>query len=77
MSALTHSPAKNHYQWRKSAADSTCIASFRPLAVTSGPGRHLAAFSSKEQGSYWCWGPRSIRERSVLHKASIDELVAS
>jgi hypothetical protein len=43
---------KNHYQRHKFAANSAHIASFRPLAVMSGPGRHLGAFSPKEQGSY-------------------------
>ncbi len=37
---------ENNYQWRKSAAMSTRIASLRPLAIMSGPGRHLGAFSS-------------------------------
>jgi hypothetical protein len=37
---------ENPYRRRKSAAQSARIASFRPLAVTSGPGRHLEAFSS-------------------------------
>jgi hypothetical protein len=34
----------NRYQRHKSAAQSACIASFRPLAITSGPGCHLGAF---------------------------------
>jgi hypothetical protein len=38
--------AENHYQRRESAAKSSRIATFRPLAVTSGPGRHLEVFSS-------------------------------
>jgi hypothetical protein len=46
---------KNRYR-RKSAAQSTRIASFCPLAVTPGPGRHLDAFSSEERGSNWRWG---------------------
>jgi hypothetical protein len=46
MSALTRLPMKNRRQRRKSAAHSARIASFLPLAVTSGPGGHLAAFSS-------------------------------
>jgi hypothetical protein len=33
--------SKNRYQRRKSAAHSTCIASFRPLAFMSGLGHHL------------------------------------
>jgi hypothetical protein len=37
---------KNGYQRRKSATQSNCIASFHPLAITSGPGHHLGAFSS-------------------------------
>jgi hypothetical protein len=37
---------KNRYQRRKSAAKSAHTASFRSLAVTSGSGRHLEAFSS-------------------------------
>ncbi len=37
---------ENRYWWRKSAAKSACTASFCPLAITSGPGRHLGAFSS-------------------------------
>jgi hypothetical protein len=37
---------KNGYQRHKSAAQSARIASFHPLAVTSGPGHHLRAFSS-------------------------------
>jgi hypothetical protein len=37
---------KNRYRRHKSAAKSTCTTSFRPLAITSGPGRHLGAFSS-------------------------------
>jgi hypothetical protein len=37
---------KNRYWRRNSAAQSACIASFIPMAVTSGPGRHLGAFSS-------------------------------
>jgi hypothetical protein len=37
---------ENGFQWRKSATQSACIASFCPLAVTSGPGRYLEAFSS-------------------------------
>jgi hypothetical protein len=57
---------KNRYWRRKSATHSAGIASFCPLAVTSGPGPHLGAFSSLEQGSYWRWGPRSLRGRSVL-----------
>jgi hypothetical protein len=36
---------ENHYRRRKSAAKSACTASFRLLAVTSGSGRHLGAFS--------------------------------
>jgi hypothetical protein len=37
---------KKCYLRRKSATKSTHTASFRPLAVTSGSGRHLGAFSS-------------------------------
>jgi hypothetical protein len=37
---------KNRYRWRKSAAKSAHTASFRSLAVTSGSGGHLEAFSS-------------------------------
>jgi hypothetical protein len=37
---------ENRYRRRKSAAKSAHPAFFRPLAVTSGPGRHLEAFSS-------------------------------
>jgi hypothetical protein len=48
---------ENSFRRHKSAAR---IAFFRPWAVTSGPGRHLGAFSSYEQGSYWRWGlPKS------------------
>jgi hypothetical protein len=36
---------KNSHQQRKSAAQSARIASFHPLAITSGPGHHLRAFS--------------------------------
>jgi hypothetical protein len=32
-------------------------AEIRPLAVTSGLGCHLGAFSSLNRGSYWRWGP--------------------
>jgi hypothetical protein len=38
--------SKNGCQRRKSAAQSAYIALFCPLAVTSGPGHHLEAFSS-------------------------------
>ncbi len=38
--------AENRYRRRKSTAKSARTAFFRPLAVTSGPGRHLEAFSS-------------------------------
>jgi hypothetical protein len=38
--------AENSYRRRKSAAKSAHTAFFRPMAVTSGPGRHLEAFSS-------------------------------
>jgi hypothetical protein len=38
--------SKNGFLQRKSAAQSARIASFRPLAVTSGLGHHLRAFSS-------------------------------
>jgi hypothetical protein len=37
---------ENRYRRRKSTAKSAHTAFFRPLAVTSGPGRHLEAFSS-------------------------------
>jgi hypothetical protein len=37
---------ENHYRRRKSAAKSARIASFRLLAIMSGPGRHLEVFSS-------------------------------
>jgi hypothetical protein len=37
---------ENRYRRRKSAAKSARTASFRSLAVTSGSGRHLEAFSS-------------------------------
>jgi hypothetical protein len=37
---------ENRYRQRKSAAKSARIASFHPLAVTSGPGYHLGASSS-------------------------------
>jgi hypothetical protein len=37
---------ENLYQQRKSAAQSARITSFRPLAITSGQGRHLGTFSS-------------------------------
>jgi hypothetical protein len=37
---------ENRYRQRKSAAKSTHTASFRSLAVTSGSGRQLEAFSS-------------------------------
>ncbi len=37
---------ENRYRRRKSAAKSARTASFRLLAVTSGSGRHLEAFSS-------------------------------
>jgi hypothetical protein len=38
--------SENRYRRRKSAAKSARTASFRPLAVTSGPGHHLEDFSS-------------------------------
>jgi hypothetical protein len=41
--------AENRYRRRKSAAKSAKSAHtafFHPLAITSGPGRHLEAFSS-------------------------------
>jgi hypothetical protein len=38
--------AENRYRRRKSAAKSARKAFFRPLAITSGLGRHLEAFSS-------------------------------
>ncbi len=38
--------AENRYRWRKSAALSARIASFRPLAIMLGQGRHLEAFPS-------------------------------
>jgi hypothetical protein len=37
---------ENRYRRHKSAAKSAHTAFFRPLAITSGPGRHLEAFSS-------------------------------
>jgi hypothetical protein len=37
---------ENRYRRHKSAAKSARTAFFRPLAVTSDPGRHLEAFSS-------------------------------
>jgi hypothetical protein len=42
---------KNDFWQRKSATNplatkSIGVASFRPLAITAGPGRHLGAFSS-------------------------------
>jgi hypothetical protein len=37
---------ENGYWQQKSAAQFARIASFCPLAVTSGPGHHLEAFSS-------------------------------
>jgi hypothetical protein len=37
---------KNRYLRRKSADQSSRIASFFPWAVTSGPGHHLEPFSS-------------------------------
>ncbi len=37
---------ENRYRRRKSAAKSARTASFHHLAVKSGPGRHLEAFSS-------------------------------
>jgi hypothetical protein len=60
---------KNGFRRLKCAAQFASIASFRPLAVTSGPGRHLEALSS---------GARpDLRKRSVPHKAFSDELAAS
>ncbi len=41
--------SKNGFLWRKSAAQSARIASFRPLAVMSSLGRHLGAFSLKDK----------------------------
>jgi hypothetical protein len=40
--------SKNSFQWRKFGAQSAHITSFHPLAITSGPGHHLGAFSFKE-----------------------------
>jgi hypothetical protein len=37
---------ENRHRQRKSAAKFARTASFRPLAVTSGPGNHLEAYSS-------------------------------
>jgi hypothetical protein len=39
---------ENGYWEQKSTAQSARSASFRPLAVTSGPVHHLGAFSSEE-----------------------------
>jgi hypothetical protein len=49
--------SENRYRRRKSAAKSARTASFRLLAVTSGSGRHLGAFSALQWGSNWRWGP--------------------
>jgi hypothetical protein len=46
---------ENRYRQRKYAAKSACTASLRPLAITSGPGRHLRAFSSKKRGQLALW----------------------
>jgi hypothetical protein len=46
---------ENRYQRRKSTSHSTCIASFHPLAVMSGPGHHLEAFNLKDKAPTGIW----------------------
>jgi hypothetical protein len=68
---------ENHYRWRKSMTHSSLIVSFRPLAVTSGPGCHLGVFHRKNEVPTGAGARADLRERSVPHKAFSDELAAS
>jgi hypothetical protein len=63
---------KNRY------AQSAHIASFCPLAPTSGPGRHLGAFFYLKNAAPTGAGALAdLHETSVLRKAFSDELAAS
>jgi hypothetical protein len=69
--------AENRFRRRKSAAKSARTAFFRPLAVTSGPGRHLEAFHLKKEAPTGAGGRADLREGSIPRKAFSDELAAS
>jgi hypothetical protein len=68
---------KNYYRQRKSTAKSARTPSFRPLAVTSGSGRHLGAFHLKNEAPTGTGGRADLRKGSVLREAFSDELAAS
>jgi hypothetical protein len=69
---------KNCCWWHKSAAQSACIASFRPLAITSGPGCHPGAFFHlKNEAPTGAGTHADLHKRSVPRTALSDELAAS
>jgi hypothetical protein len=70
-------PCENSHWQHKSIAQSAWIASFRPLAITLGPGRHLGAFHIKNKAPTGAGVCADLRRRSVPRKALSDELVAS
>jgi hypothetical protein len=61
---------KNSFRWRKSAAQSARIASFHPLAITSGQAVIYKLFHLKNDAR------PDLRKRSVQCKALSDELAA-
>jgi hypothetical protein len=68
---------ENRYRRHKSAVKPAHTASFRPLAVTSGPGRYLELFHLKNKAPIGAGFRIDLCERSVLRKAFSDDLAAS
>ncbi len=68
---------KNRNRQRKSAAKSSLTASFRPLAVMSGSGRHLGASHLKNEAPTGAGDRADFRVGSVPCKAFSVDLAAS
>jgi hypothetical protein len=69
--------AENRYWRHKSATKSACTAFFRPLAITSGPGRLLKLFHLKNDAPTGAGGRADLRETSIPRKAFSGKLAAS
>ncbi len=72
-----HMAGETCYRWQKSAAQSTRIASFWPLAITSCPFRHLEFFYLKDEAPTGAGACTDLHKRSVLRKAFSHELAAN